>query len=208
MLMTPTRRQPPRPESGFTVFELMVVLLVLSIVLVIAGSSLISLDHASYRNDSLIQEEQAASSVMAELEGDLRAAATITIPSGASAADEVQVARLGSGGATSNVRWVYSPSTQTLTRQVQQQGVYQAAGYSIADVANGSGTPVFRYYDSGNNDISGTTGSNIALCSTAVDVDVHVASPTSGVGTFQETSEVALTNQTEALVPAGEGPCS
>jgi prepilin-type N-terminal cleavage/methylation domain-containing protein len=207
-VLTPHQGRPARrSDAGFTVVELAVVLIVMSIVLVIAGTSLISLDRATSRNDSAVQEEQAASNGMAELENDLRSAATVTIPPGASAADELQLALLGSAGATTNVRWVYDVSAQTLTRQVQLQGSYQPQGYSIADVSNGAAAPVFTYYDSNESDISETTGSNIALCTTAVGIDVQVASSAQGVGAFDETSEVALTNQVQALTAPGNGEC-
>jgi prepilin-type N-terminal cleavage/methylation domain-containing protein len=202
---------PARParrwDGGFTVLELTVVLLIASIVLVIAGTSLISLDRATGRNDSLIQEEQAASNVMAQLEQDVRSAATIAVPTGVTAANEIQLALLGSSGSSTNVRWVYDASTQTLTRQLQVQGSYQPSGYSIAGVSNGANTSVFRYYASNQGDISATTSSNIATCTAAIAIDVHVTSATTGVGTFEETSEVALTNQVQALAAPGDGPC-
>lgn len=194
-------------EGGFSLLELMIVLLLGSIVLVIAGGALISLDNATNRNDSLVQEEQAASGVMAQMERDIRSASTVSIPAGASASDQLETAVLGSDGSTTEVLWAYDPTARTLTRETQQNGTFQPSGFSIERVANGAGTPVFRYFDSGASDISARSASEIATCATAVEIDVQVSSGTSGVGSFEESAEVALTNQVQALTTPGNGQC-
>ena len=186
---------------------MMIVLLLGSIVLVVAGGALISLDNATNRNDSLVGEEQAASTVMAQMERDIRSASTISIPSGASASDQLEVAVLGPDGSTTEVLWSYDPTARTLTRQTQSNGAFQPSGYTIAGVANGTGAPVFRYFDSGASDISARSTSEIATCATAVEIDVRVSSGTPGVGSFEESAEVALTNQVQALTTPGNGQC-
>ncbi len=185
----------------------MIVLMLASIVLAVAANALISLDNAASRNDSVVQEEQAASTVMAQMERDIRSAAAISTPSGASAADQLQVAELNSDGSTILVLWLYDPTAETLTRETQQGSGFRPSGYAIAPVNNGAVAPVFRYYDSSTSEIPATNTSGIATCATAVGVDVKVSSSRAGVGTFEETAEVALTNQVQSLTAPGNGQC-
>lgn len=194
-------------EDGLSLLEMMIVVLISSIVVAIAGSALVSLDNAASRNDSLVKEEQKASTVMAQMERDIRSASSISIPAGASAADQLQLAVLAADGSTSDVLWRYDPTAGTLTRETQQNGTFQPSGAVITRVTNGTGTPVFRYYNSSTTEIAATNTSGIAGCATAVAVEVDVSSGTAGVGSFQETAQVALTNQVQALTAPGTGQC-
>ena len=196
------------PEGGFSLLELVIATLLASIVLAMAGDWLISLGNAANRNDSLVKEEQSASLVMAQMERDVRSASTITFPTGASPSQQLEVQVVAANGSTTAVLWIYDPSAGTLTRETQVQGSFTAtSGMSISNVANGSGTPVFTYYDFAATDISSTSASNIAQCATGVGVDVHVSTTTKGVGSFEESAEVALTNRIEVLSAPGNGQC-
>ena len=205
--MLRARRPEAGSDAGFTVVELAIVGLIASILLVMAGTSLISLDRTTSRTDSLVQQEQSASTVMARIERDLRSADAISIPSGTEPADELQLAILGVGGATTGVRWVYDPTARTLTRETLVGGSYQPTSTSISNLANSSSSPVFSYFDSSHTAIPDTSPSDIATCATAVDVDIQLSSSTAGVGNFDETTEVALTNQVQALTDPGNGQC-
>lgn len=197
----------PTRDDGFTLLEMIIVLLLASVVLVVAMGALISLDNTASRHDSLVQEEQSASTAMGMLERDIRSATAISFPAGEPAAEQLQLAVLEPDGSTTNVLWVYSPSAGTLTREVEVPSGYQPDGYSVSGVVNGVGTPVFTYYDSGTADISGTTTSNIAVCATAVGIDLRIWSGAAGVGAFEENAEVALTDQAQALTTPGNGQC-
>lgn len=194
-------------DEGFSLLELVIVLLLASIVLAIAAGALISLDGATARHDSAVQEEQAASVAMADMERDIRSASAVSIPADASATDQLQLAELNSDGSTTDVLWKYDPTAQTLSRQTGLDGSFQPSGDIIARVTNGPDSPVFRYYDSGTTEIPAASTSQIATCATAVGVDVKVSSPTPGVGSFEETAEVALTNQVQSLTTPGNGQC-
>lgn len=195
-------------DGGFSLLELVIATLLASIVLAMAGDGLISLANAANRNDSVIKEEQAASLVMAQMERDIRSASTVTFPTGSSPSQQLELNVVGASGSTSAVLWVYDPTGRTLSRETQVQGSFTStSGMSIPNVANGSGTPVFAYYDLAATDISSTSASNIAQCATGVAVDVHVSSTTTGVGSFEESAEVALTNRIEVLTAPGNGQC-
>lgn len=190
-----------RGEEAFTLIEMVIVLLLSSIVLTAAVSSLTSLANAAGRNDSVESQEQTVSTVMAQLERDVRSASSISFLSGASPADELQLA-VFNGGSTTNVLWVYDPTAATLTRETQVNGAFQPSGSSLTGVSSGA----FTYYGSGAQPLSAPAGS-IALCATAVAIDLKVTSTQAGVGSFEETAEVALTGQTENLTAPGDGLC-
>ena len=201
-----SRSGDPDRDAGFTVLELSVALLLAAIVIASAGDSLISLSNADNRTNSTVQEEQAASQVLAQVERDIRSATTISFPSGSSPSQEVQLAVANADGTTTNVLWVYNSTAGTFSREVQAQGAFSPSGYSISNVSNGS-TPVFTYSDFSATAIPTTSTSTIAECATAVSIQIDVSSATHGVGGFQESGEVALTDRLEVLTAPGNGLC-
>lgn len=212
-LSLPSRRDESGAETGFTLIELTVVVLIMGILLVAAGSALISLSTATNRDDGLVQEEQAATTAVTQLASDLRSAHTLSIPSGATAADEVLLAVNQSSGATTQVEWIYTPASGstagTLKRYAQNSsGSLVASSISVSNVANPSSKPFLTYYnDSG---IANATTQNIANCSTSVAIDLVVAaskSAGSGVTTFETTRTVALTDQLAIITQPGSIQC-
>jgi prepilin-type N-terminal cleavage/methylation domain-containing protein len=207
-VLNPARsRRRRQDDAGFTLIELTVVSLIASIILIMAGNSLISLQNATAKNGSLIQEEQSASLAMAQMERDVRSASGVSFPSGASTSQQLQMTVVNASGPQSQVLWIYDPIAATLSRETQVNGTFVAGAMSISHVTNGSGTPVFTYFNSAGSDISSRTVSEIETCATAVGVEVQVASTTAGVAAFQESAEVALTNNVEALTAPGNGQC-
>ena len=207
MLRLLTEGRVRRDDGGFTVVEMVVVLALSSIVLIAAFSGLTSLANAAVRNDATVTREQAVSTAMGWLERDIRSASSISFPSGASPADELQLAVASTGSGTStNVLWLYDVSAGTLTRETQVNGSYQPSGTALSGVSNGS-TPIFTYSGLQGRDISSHSSSDIARCSTGVGLDVKITSTQATGGTFEETSQVALTSQALSLNPPGNGLC-
>ncbi|HMC38959.1 MAG TPA: hypothetical protein VKI19_04800 [Acidimicrobiales bacterium] len=201
------RRKPRRDDSGFTLLELALVSLLSTVVLAMAAGSLISLQNATSRNGSAIQEEQSASLVMAQMERDIRSASSISFPAGASPSQQLEMTVVNASGPDSLVLWVYSPDAATLTREVQVNGTFAPTGSAISHITNGATTPVFTYSDLTGADISSHPTSDIEACTTGLGVNVQISSTTSGVSGFQEKAEVALTNHVEALTAPGSGQC-
>jgi prepilin-type N-terminal cleavage/methylation domain-containing protein len=194
-------------EAGFSLLEMMFTVLVMSIVLVVAGSALVSLSRTASRNEAMVETEQSASTVMAQLTRDIRSAGSLSVPSGATPADEVELAVVKQSGGTTTVLWTYNTAAATLTREVEVGSTFEPSGFTVSKVANPSSSAVFTYYDDTGSNISATSTSNIATCTTAIGVDLYVASTTSGVANQQESNEVALTNQLNALDAPGSGQC-
>jgi prepilin-type N-terminal cleavage/methylation domain-containing protein len=150
--MLNARRTPagPEPEAGFTLIELMVVVAIMSIVLLIAGSALISLTTTTNRGSAMVTDEQEASTVMAQLAKDIRSANSISYPSSTPQSQTpnllVLKENVASGGYQS-VEWLYQPDrnickswgldplhpSPCLVREVQPNGPYSANGpYSVS----------------------------------------------------------------------------
>src|SRR5690242_13197053 len=90
-VLTPKSR-PARPasaEEGFTLIELVIVLLIMTVVIVVATGALISLSQTTNRGSAMITDEQQASTTMTQLAKDIRSAHAISIPTGATAANQV-----------------------------------------------------------------------------------------------------------------------
>lgn len=193
----------PREDDGFTLLEITVVSIVLAAILAIGGGVFVSLNNTTARNEAMVQAEQSASTVMTELEHDIRSTQTVAVIPGVSASQGVQLAILQPDGTTTNVQWLYDPFMETLTRSIQNGPSFQPSGYKLSSVTN----IIFSYFDAQAGDITSTTNSNIATCTTAIGIDVTVTPTTRGASPFVDTAEVALTNQLNVLTSPGNGQC-
>lgn len=203
-------------DGGFTLIELLVVMLVMAIVLSIAGSALYSLTMAGNRNTAMIGEEQSVSVALTQLTRDLRSASSITIPSGASPSDQLEVSDLNpQTNVTTSILWVHDPTANTLTREEQSSGgAWTEAGFLLSRLTNTTQQPIFTYFDDSHNEVPGGTttlpipasyGTTVAANATAVLIDVRTSSATSAVGNYRQGVEVALTNLVNDNNPTGQG---
>ena len=131
----------------------MVVTLIMGIVLAISASALLSLSTTANRNESMVSDEQAASTVLAQLTRDIRSAQCLGFPTGALSTDTPNELELmvpsGTTGTTTTttggtsaactpainttpVLWVYNSALSTLTREVQVNSAFKASGPSLA----------------------------------------------------------------------------
>lgn len=219
-----TRHAAPRGEEGFTVLEMMVVLVILSIVLAIVGNVLMSVTHAANQGEALVENEQQSTLAIGRLARDLRAANPLqpiideSPTSGYNSyADQIQVTLVNpTGGAPTTVEWVYDPNAQTLTREVLSgpHGSVVSAETVLRNVFNCTGSgcspaqPVFRYWDNAGNEFTqgDTPDGTIATCTTRVTIDL-ISRSDPGPLPFQETKDVELRNQIADLQATGGDPC-
>ena len=196
-------------DGGYTLVELVFVLMIMAVVLVAAGTALISLSSATNRDSGLVTEEQSASGAITQMVHDLRSAHSISIPTGATYTNQVLINDNTTSGTTTQVEWTYVPSTGTLTRYVQGSGgTLVASGTAVTGVANSGAQPLLSYYDFNGGTITNTD--NIANCTTRVGVDLVVSAPTSagtGVANQEFTQNVAITDQLAILSQPGNVQC-
>lgn len=196
-----------RGESGFTLVELLIVLLIMSVVLAIAGTVLFSMSQTAARNDAMVQSEQKASTALAQVGRDIRSAHKISVPTGSTPANGLLLQVNQPSGSTVNVEWLYDSTKDTLTRYVQNgSGTYVASGPSASSVSNGAGG-VFTYYNySGANITSTDTGAPyliVADCTTRITVQIDVSPSRAHVPVFQVSDDIALTDQLESILENG-----
>lgn len=218
-------------HSGFTLIEVLVVLLITTIIATIAGNALISLSSTASRTDSMVQEEQTASTVLAQLTEDIRSAVAISFPSGTSPSSELELTVIGTslcssgttttttGGVTyKTVLWVVG-STGTLTREQQNSScAFIQSPLQLNYLVNTASEPVFSYSDDQGEPVplptatpapvtplASSWNSLIASQASAVSVNLYVSTVIRGVPTYHTTSVAALTNQLQTLNPPGEG---
>jgi prepilin-type N-terminal cleavage/methylation domain-containing protein len=206
-------------EGGYTLVELMVVLLIMGIVLSIATGALISLQNASARNSAMIDDEQAASTTLALLSRDIRSAHSLTFVSSTTNADDSVVLNENQpSGGTQPIEWTYAPPVApavvgTLSRMVLTSSLtVSSTQVMLRDLANNPANPVFKYYDleGGNPEVTGSAvaNSSIESCTTAIGVNFTISpSPVPGVASYQESNEVAIYDQQQILSAPGNGQC-
>lgn len=211
-------------EWGFTTLELMIAVIIMSIVVAMAGTALISVMSAGNRNDAVITNQQQASDVLNQLSRDIRSAGSLSFPT-SSPSTEVQIAVnkvSGSTVTTTPVIWMYTTTASSCTaagltspcllREVQVNGTFKPQGtLSLALANNVSTNPVFSYYtftSPGTPMPSTSTMDQFSTCTTAIGVDLVVSRTTNNaVSTFEDTDQIALTNQINTLTAPGNGQC-
>ena len=202
----------PRPEgdAGFTVLELMVVVLLMGIVLAIAGNGLVSLVTTTDRHNAMVDSEQGASSSVARFARDVRSAHSIQFPT--TSPDPLSQVILNinspSGGAMTQVEWLYQSSAKTFSRELVNSGTGSVISTTTlaTNVVNGT-SPAFRFYNYHGDEITNADPGTIANCTTRVQVQLVIVPTTQGVGSFTETADAALTDQLALLSLPGNGQC-
>lgn len=206
-----------------TLIEVSVVLLVMSIVMAIAGSAYWSLAQSANRNDAMVKDEAAASTVLGQVSRDIRSAHEVTFAAFASAVPTQEIELQMNQPASTWVEWVYTPTATTVN------GVNQAANTLtryIATAASGpfslsnptvttpvkvvnSGTAyLFRYFQGNGSEITTIDStSSLQTCTTRVAITMLVSTTDKvpAVATFQVGNDVAITDQESQW---GTLPCS
>jgi prepilin-type N-terminal cleavage/methylation domain-containing protein len=201
-------------EAGMTLIELTIVLLIMSVVLAMAGSLLFSLAQTANRNDTMITDEQAASTVLAQISRDIRSAHAVTFaawppPTAVQPTQELELQMNQPQGQW--VEWIYTPTAavvngatqtaHTLARYVSNaaNGTFKRSAPVVStpvNVVNGASYPVFQYFQGDGQQVASTTGS-IETCTTRVEVIMQVATQKnlSAVANVNLTDDVAITDQ-------------
>lgn len=206
----PARKEDP-DQAGFTLVELMVVMLIMSVILAMVASVAFSMSMTAKRNDSMVTIEQTASTGLAQLARDIRSAHAISFPAN-SPTTQVLLQENQVGGGYTYVEWTYDSGTSTLTRSTSSSsgGPFTVTGPTVGSVTNGA-SGVFTYYNVLGADISSglspSTPLTIQNCTARIGVQLDVSTSTVGVPTFQASEDVALTDQVDIISLPGNGQC-
>jgi prepilin-type N-terminal cleavage/methylation domain-containing protein len=191
-------------DGGFSLLELVIVMLILTIVVSVAGTVLFSLSQTATRTDSVVGAEQSASTVLAQMARDIRSGHSLAIPSGTTPSMEVELQVNQPSGGTANVEWIYDSTADTVTRYVQNTGgTFVPSGPAATRVINGSAAGIFSYYYYDGTPLS----ADYSRCTARIGITLHVGSKVGGVAPFVENEDVALTDQLAALTAPGSGAC-
>jgi type II secretory pathway pseudopilin PulG len=208
-----------------TLIELLLVLVLMTVVLAIAGNALLSLTTTANRTDSMVQAEQHASTVLASMSRDIRSAHVISFAAWGTTPASSQELELQLNQPSGQwVQWVYSSGAgpqcpgagPSLTRYVgtSDTTLGSISTPALCRVANGTSDPIFTYWSKTDQQLSTTTNSdgsvntgNETSCTTRIHVQLDVSPGTSGVNTFKMTDDVALTDQVAIVSAPGNGQC-
>jgi type II secretory pathway pseudopilin PulG len=198
-----------RDDTGITIIEVTVVMMILAIVAVILFTALASLTESEARTQKMVDNEQQVRFVVDQVLRDLREANPL---SGMSYADEnayTSALQLATGDTTKTyVRWVYdntssSPTYRTLRRQILSADTETATVLSSTiKLRNVQNSELFEYFSqSGNDLVSGSyPAADIGNCAIRVRVTV-TADPASGPKPITVKAEAHLRNR----LPGGLG---
>ena len=208
-------------DAGMTLIELTIVMFVMAIVLVVAGTTVFSLTQTANRTHAQVTDEQEASTVLAQLSRDIRSAHQITFVAFASPVPTMEIELQMNQPPGTWIEWVYTP-TATTVNGINQPGhtlnrfaATSASGpfglsnptvTTPVNVVNGATTDVFRYFQGNGSEITTIdSASSLQTCTTRVLVNLQAAQNLSAVSTFQVGADVAITDQE---LQWGSLPCS
>jgi prepilin-type N-terminal cleavage/methylation domain-containing protein len=191
-------------ESGFTLVELMVTLLVMSAVMAGALSFLYGLMRNDRYQEALVNNQEKVRFAMIELTRDLRNANPL-LPLGTLEAYGTQVdLALGPGaGPQDHVRWQLVGTT---LYRYELDGSLNVVGTRavVEGLDNlGAGVDLFEFYDEDGNRITSLTTAfpaDVANCAIRVHVTIYAADDPVG-SVFTETSDAEIRNR----LPGGIG---
>jgi type II secretory pathway pseudopilin PulG len=174
-----TRRR-SEAEAGFTLVELAVAMGIMLIVMLVFLSLVPTSQKSSNVAEALINNEQDVSLAIARMEKDIRAAnPLVAFCSYTTYQDEIELELGPASGPQQTIMWVYSPTADTLTREVvTNPGCNPApsgSGEVTTGIVNGATTPVFAYFDDTGTalDTAQETPSNIANCTVRVAITLE-----------------------------------
>jgi competence protein ComGC len=191
-LTTPDRRD----ESGFTVVELSIVMMISVIVMVSIVGMLTSQSNAQRTVSALASSQEQVRLAVVEIEQDLRSAEPlIALPSPSDYPKRMEMVHLAfNDDSVTRFRWRLDTATNELVREVlDNNGAVTATTYRLTGVTNNT---VFRYFNAQGTELTdaNSTSSTIARCTMRVRVLIDAA-PEKGGKPLDNWSDVQLRNR-------------
>lgn len=209
-------------DAGFTVVEVLIAALVMTIVFAIAGAMMVSLSNTASRNETMVANEQAANLILAQIARDIRSAATVSIPAGSNYTSGIQLTVITASGGSQQVEWVYNPTTGTLIRNPYNTtaSAYQLSSAQLGESCRALGmtapkcvqgvdntaqrVALFSYFGPSHDPLTSTSAPKaIQACTTEIGVDLLLKPTTSGMPDTEEKAAVAVTNVLDSIQSGG-----
>jgi type II secretory pathway component PulJ len=193
--VTDVRRRPAE-ESGFTVIELAIVLLMSSIVMATLVGILDSQSKAERSVNALAASQEEVRLALVEIQRDLRSAEPlIALPSASDFPTQMQIVHLAfDNDSIVRFRWRLDTANDELVREtLNTSGAVTATTYRLEGVTNNT---VFRYFSAKGSELSAAnaTSDEIAGCTLRVRVLIDAA-PEAGAAPLDNWSDVQLRNR-------------
>lgn len=203
--MTTVRPPSRRSEAGFTLVELAVVMLVMSIVMGGFYSVLTSLMSNTQRQQALVSDQEQVRFALLDMTRELRGANPLEpLSSVASYPTQVDAAVLPAAGATPiYVRWQLSGTNLIRSVLTAPGGNVVSSKTVLANVKNTSaGISLFRYYTSANAELLPTanTAGDFTNCTIRIHISV-IAAVVAGPAPFTTDTDAEIRNR----LPGGIG---
>jgi prepilin-type N-terminal cleavage/methylation domain-containing protein len=194
-----------RDEAGFSMIEIMVVVLILGIVLTALFGVLDSMTRNDRRQQALQTNQETTRFAMVQMGEDLRAANPLEpLSTTAAYATEFEAAVLNSTGtSTTYVRWQLTGTTLSRSVLSAPGGTAVTTKTMVLNVQNASqGVTLFRWYNSTGTELTSAanTASDFSNCTVRVHISI-VAASDPGPLPFSENSDAEVRNR----LPGGIG---
>lgn len=192
-----------RDDSGFTVVELLVTMLVLSVVSASVLALLASLMKNDRYQEALVNNQEKVRFALLEVTRDIRNANPVQpLATAAEHASKIEVLLGPSNGLQTYVRWQLTGTTLTRSEITGPGGAAMSTRTVLVNVDNSTmGLTLFRYYDEHGVEIDAThAAGDFANCSIRVDVTIGAADDPVG-SRFVENGSAEIRN----LLPGGIG---
>jgi prepilin-type N-terminal cleavage/methylation domain-containing protein len=191
-------------ESGFTIVELMITLLVMSAVMAGALTFFYGLMRNDRYQDALVNNQEKVRFAMMEITRDIRNAnPPLTFPTFAEYDNQIMVALGPEAGPQDVVRWELDDRT-LYRHELDSDGNVTGTRTVLSGVDNVDlGAALFDYFDEDGNrikDLPTAFPADLGLCAIRVHVTIHAADDPVG-SSFTETSDAEVRNR----LPGGVG---
>lgn len=193
-----------RSESGFTVVELAIVLLISGVVMTTLVGILTSQSRAERSVSAVAASQEEVRMALVQIQQDLRSAEPlIALPSAGDFPKRMEIVHLAfNDDKVTRFRWRLDSAKNELVREVlDTNGAVTATTYRLKGVTNNT---VFRYFDKNGNELTAanSTSETIAGCTLRVRVLID-ASPQKGAAPLDNWSDVQLRNRLPDKLAAG-----
>jgi prepilin-type N-terminal cleavage/methylation domain-containing protein len=198
---------PTADERGFTLVELAIATALMLVIMLVFLSLISPSQKSSNVADALITNEQDVTLALQQMEKDIRAANPLDAFNSNCYNNQIELTLGPSGGTQQTIMWVYSPTTNTLAREVVTGtgcNPTVIGSEDVTTIVNGT-TPVFAYFNADGTQFDPAVAplDDIANCTVRVSITL-IGQGNTDASPFTEKVSVWLRNR----LPGGMPGCA